>query len=162
MTITLEDDKCISTSVDETLALGELLGRLLSGGLVVGLVGPLGAGKTQLVKGIAVGNGLDDAREVTSPTFTLVHEHPGKVPLFHLDAYRLSKPQELVALGFDEMVGSDAAVVVEWADRVSLAMPDDTLWIELTITGDSSREVAFRASGPVSGGFLDAVRATQR
>lgn len=157
MTITLQDNKCTSTSVDETRAVGELLGRLLSGGLVIGLVGPLGAGKTQLVKGMAIGNGLDDAREVTSPTFTLVHEYPGKLPLFHLDAYRLSKPEELVGLGFDEMAEA-GAVVVEWANRVALAMPDDILWVELTITGDSSRNIAFRAAGPLAGRFLDTVR----
>ena len=162
MTIALDGNRCSSTSVEETLAIGGLLGHSLVAGLTVGLVGPLGAGKTQLVKGIASGNGLQDAREVTSPTFTLVHQHHGRLPLYHLDAYRLSKPEELVALGFDEMLETGAAIVVEWADRVSAAIPEDTLWIELSITGESSREATFRASGPVSVGFLDAVRAAQR
>ena len=162
LSIALDGNKCFSTSVEETLAVGELLGHSLVAKLTIGLVGPLGAGKTQLVKGIAVGNGLDDVRAVTSPTFTLVHQYPGRLPLYHLDAYRLSKPKELVALGIDEMGELEAAIVVEWADRVSAAMPEDTLWIELTITSESSRQVTFHATGPVSTGFLDAVRAARR
>ena len=78
-----------TTSPDETQALGQALGRVMAGGITIGLAGPLGAGKTQLVKGIAVGNALKDARQVTSPTFTLVHEYPGRLTLYHLDAYRL-------------------------------------------------------------------------
>ena len=122
MTITLQNNKCTSASVDETLAVGELLGRLLTGGLVIGLVGPLGAGKTQLVKGMAIGNGLDDAREVTSPTFTLVHEYPGKLPLFHLDAYRLSKPEELVALGATARGLAHSGWVLQGGDAFRLVL----------------------------------------
>ena len=162
LNIMLDGNQCFSNSVEETVAVGELLGHSLVAGLTIGVIGPLGAGKTQLVKGIAVGNGLDDVRTVTSPTFTLIHQYPGRLPLYHLDAYRLSKPGELVALGFDEMLGLDAAVVVEWADRVSAAMPEDTLWIELVITGESSRQVTFHATGPVSSGSLGAVRAMRR
>ena len=162
MTIALDGNRCVSTSVEETVAIGELMGRSLVAGLTIGLVGPLGAGKTQLVKGIALGNGLQDTREVTSPTFTLVHQHHGRLPLYHLDAYRLSKPEELVALGFDEVLESGAAVIVEWADRVSTAMPEDILWVELCIRGKSSREATFRPSGPVSAGFLDTIQAAPR
>ena len=162
MTATIPGNRWQSTSAEATQALGRTLGQALVGGLTIGLVGPLGAGKTQLVKGIALGNGLDDADQVTSPTFTLVHEYPGTLPLYHLDAYRLSQPRELIALGFDEMTRADAAVVIEWADRVRAAMPEDILWIELTIIDETTREVSFCASGPVSSGYLDTVRAARR
>ncbi len=126
-------------SVEATVALGESLGRSLGGGLTIGLAGPLGAGKTQLVKGMAVGNAVDDVRKVTSPTFTLVHEYPGRLRLYHVDAYRLRDPGEFAALGFEEWMRPDAAVVVEWADRVRSAMPDEGLWVELDVTGVTTR-----------------------
>ena len=133
--------------MDQTLALGESLGRSLVGGLVVGLVGPLGSGKTHFVKGVARGNGLADVRGVTSPTFTLVHEYEGLITLFHIDAYRLAGASELESLGFDEFSRADAAVVVEWADRVFAAMQGDALWITLAPTGQASRSIECEARG---------------
>ncbi len=147
-----------TTSVNETHALGRVIGERLIGGITIGLVGPLGAGKTQLVKGIAAGNGFDDADQVTSPTYTLVHEYGGNLSLFHLDAYRLTKPSELEALGFDEMVRPDTAVVVEWADRVETIMPNDSLWIAMKPTGDTERQIEARANGPMSATFLESLR----
>ncbi len=135
------------------------MGRSLIEGLTIGLVGPLGAGKTELVKGIAAGNTLDDVRKVTSPTFTLVHEYPGRIRLYHLDAYRLSGPADLLALGFDELTRTDTAVVVEWADRVRSAMPDDTLWVELTSTGEARRTLTFTAGGDTADRCLKALEA---
>lgn len=132
------------------------------GGLTIGLVGPLGAGKTQLVKGIAAGNAVDDVRKVTSPTFTLVHEYPGRLTLYHVDAYRLTGAPELIALGFDELIRPDAAVVVEWADRVRPAIPDEALWVELTPTGNTSRTLAFHATGSEAIRCLDHLRAAYR
>ena len=129
-----------------TFALGEALGRSLLGGVVIGLAGPLGVGKTHLVKGIAVGNGLEDVRQVTSPTFTLIHEYAGRLLLYHLDAYRLRGAQDLLILGFDELIRPDTAVVVEWADRVRTAMPEDALNVELTPTGQTNRTIVFHAN----------------
>lgn len=134
-------------SVQETHALGEAIGRALHGGLVVGLVGQLGAGKTQLVKGMAAGNAVDDVRRVTSPTFTLIHEYPGRLRLYHVDAYRLRSAEDLLKLGFDELVQPDAAVVVEWADRVKPALPPDSLWITMTVTGKDQRSLSVTAYG---------------
>jgi tRNA threonylcarbamoyladenosine biosynthesis protein TsaE len=135
---------------------------VLIGGVTIGLVGPLGSGKTQLVKGIAVGNSIDDVRKVTSPTFTLVHEHPGTLRLYHVDAYRLSGARELAALGFEEFARPDSAVVVEWADRVRSVMPEDALWIELTPTGETSRTLTFCATGDMGGRVLDALQKARR
>jgi tRNA threonylcarbamoyladenosine biosynthesis protein TsaE len=155
----LADGYAIETdSADATFALGRSLGRCIPGGAVIGLVGPLGAGKTHLVKGIAFGNADDKPCEVTSPTFTLVHEYSGRLTLFHLDAYRLNHSAELSALGFDELIRADSAVVVEWADRVRDAMPIDTSWIEMAPLGESSRRFIFRASGNCSSGFLESFR----
>lgn len=139
-----------TTSVETTHTLGAALGRILRGGVAVGMVGPLGAGKTHLVKGIAAGNGTVDPRKITSPTFTLIHEYPGRLRLYHVDAYRLRGPSELIALGFDELVASDSVVAVEWADRVRAAMPTDTLWIEITPIEATSRHLAFRPGGPLA------------
>ena len=147
-----------TASPEATLAFGETLGRSLIGGITIGLVGPLGAGKTLLVKGIAAGNAVDDVRQVTSPTFTLVNEYPGRLCLYHLDAYRLSSPAEFLSLGFYEFIHSDSAVVVEWADRVREAMPEETLWIELGVTGDTSRTLSLCAAGDPALRCLEALR----
>ncbi|MEK6676445.1 MAG: tRNA (adenosine(37)-N6)-threonylcarbamoyltransferase complex ATPase subunit type 1 TsaE [Planctomycetota bacterium] len=141
-------------SPEETLQFGERLGRLFVGGEVLGLVGSLGAGKTQLVKGIALGNGLDDPRKVTSPTFTLVQEYPGRLTLFHVDAYRLQDMREMASLGLDEMVRPDSVLVIEWADRVRDVLPDDVFWIHLEPSGASSRELRCEAKGVVSNRLL--------
>ncbi len=151
-----------TTTAQSTVSLGAALGRSLIGGVTIGLVGPLGAGKTRLVQGIAAGNAGDDKRKVTSPTFTLVHEHPGRLLLYHIDAYRLSGPQELAGLGFDELIAPDSAVVVEWADRVAAAMPVDTLWIEINVVGNTQRVFNVRATGETAARCLDAFRAVYR
>ncbi len=136
------------------------MGRALAGGLVIGLVGPLGAGKTQLVKGMAAGNAIDDVRRVTSPTFVLLNEYAGRLTLYHLDAYRLPDGSALLSLGFDELVRDDSVVVVEWADRAVAVMPGDALWIEIAPTGSTERELALRAEGVGAAGVVRRVAET--
>jgi tRNA threonylcarbamoyladenosine biosynthesis protein TsaE len=135
-----------SGSPDDTLQFGQTLAAGLLAGDVVALVGPLGAGKTQLVKGIALGLGVPDSRLVNSPTFVLVNEYSARIPIQHLDAYRLRGASELQALGFDEMCADGAVVLVEWADRVADAIPLSALWIELTVQGDRERCLELRTS----------------
>lgn len=156
------EDTWQTASPEATFALGEAIGRRLIGGLTIGLAGPLGAGKTQLVKGIAVGNAVDDVRKVTSPTFTLVHEYAGRLTLCHVDAYRLSGACELEALGFEEFSRPDSAVVIEWADRVRSALPQDTLWIDLIPTGKMTRMLTPRATGEIATRFLETLRDKER
>lgn len=144
-------------SVDETVALGRRIGAALDPRVPVALVGDLGAGKTQLVRGIALGNGLHDPADVASPTFVLVKEYPGKRPLYHLDAYRLSGDAELSALGFEEMLEEESAVVIEWADRVRSLIPDDALWITITPAGETVRRFNLTSTGERSYQMLDAV-----
>jgi len=143
-----------TSSPQETENLGRRLGERLEPGVSVGLVGPLGAGKTQFVKGVARGNAGGTSCDVTSPTFTLIHEYAGKLTLYHLDSYRLAGPKEMKALGLDELVRSDSAVVVEWADRVRSVMPLDTLWISFAVVGDTARELQFEAGGSLAAATL--------
>ena len=141
-------------SPEETLALGRQLGERLVGGLPIALIGPLGAGTTQFVKGLATGNGNPDPRKITSPTFTLIHEYPGRLRLHHIDAYRLRGPRELLALGFEEFIAPDSAVVVEWADRVEAALPEDVLRMVIEPLDDSSRRFTLTPLGPAASTVL--------
>lgn len=130
-----------------TVGFGEAIGRALVGGLTMGLIGPLGAGKTLLTRGIAIGNGIADSTSVTSPTFTLIQEYRGRLTLFHLDLYRLTKPAELAALGFDELIRNDSVVLVEWADKWPDALPSERVTITIEPSGASSRRFVIHASG---------------
>jgi tRNA threonylcarbamoyladenosine biosynthesis protein TsaE len=137
-----------SASAEETAALGERLGALLEAGDVLLLDGPLGAGKTALTQGIARGVGVPPERRVASPTFTLVNEHPGRVPLFHLDLYRIEDPGELVEIGVEEALGPRGVAVVEWAERLGPAhTPRERLEIHIDITGPEARRLRFVAVG---------------
>lgn len=133
-----------SSGEQQTQALGRRIGAVLQPGDVIGLVGPLGAGKTQLAKGIAVGLGVADSRQVNSPTFVLVNEHAGRMHVYHLDVYRLFGAGELESLGFEEMCGGAAVVMVEWADRVRSVMRPDTLWMDMSPTGATQRRLELR------------------
>lgn len=135
-----------SASPADTFEFGRRIGARARPGDVFALVGPLGAGKTQLVKGLAAGLGATDDRDVCSPTFVLVTEHAGRLRLYHLDAYRLDGARPLEAIGFDELCGSGGVVAVEWADRVRALMPEETVWIEIEPRTDGAREL--HVSGP--------------
>lgn len=137
---------CLTTSEKETENLGNTLATVLGAGMVIGLVGPLGAGKTQLVKAIASGLGVCPD-EVNSPTFVLIQEYAGKLPLYHFDAYRVGDLEEFLDLGTDELMSGDGVCLIEWANRFPEAMPDDTLWIEIQLLSPTSREWSFHGTG---------------
>jgi tRNA threonylcarbamoyladenosine biosynthesis protein TsaE len=136
----------ISSSPEQTWEIGQLLGKLLKAGDTVCLYGDLGAGKTNFAYGIA--RGLD-VREhyITSPTFTFVNEYPGRVPLYHLDLYRLKGPDELETIGFGDYIESDGVAVIEWAERAEDELPAECLNVYLSHVDDHSREVGFLADG---------------
>jgi len=138
-----------STSAAETRALGEALGRVLQDGDFVGLVGELGAGKTELARGIARGVGIRD-EDVTSPTFSIVHQHHGRIVLTHADLYRLDGPADLDGTGFHELRDGPGATLVEWVDRVPGAAPPDALRILLEEPAEDARELVATATGPRS------------
>lgn len=133
--------------------------------LVIGLVGTLGAGKTTLVQSIASAAGVDSS-DVTSPTFTLLQSHQGVLTLHHLDAYRIADEDEFLELGVEELFEDDEAwTLIEWADRVVTVMPDQTLWIEISIDNDSShRTLTFTTTNAETARavhrMLDAVQAS--
>jgi len=127
---------------------GRSLGAEAFPGLVVGLIGPLGAGKTTLVRAIVDGCGGNPAA-VTSPTFVLVQEYEGRFPIAHLDVYRLKSAQEYLDLGIDEII-PEALLVVEWADRVKDQLPPDRLEITLTPVDETKRKVEWVALGKVA------------
>ncbi len=139
-----------STSVDDTLAIGNRLGTAVQPNDVIALTGPLGAGKTHLAKGIAAGLQVDDTRVVNSPTFVLINEYAGRLHMYHVDAYRLAGSAELAALGFEDMCDAGGLVVVEWADKIQDLLPADSLSIELAVTGENSRQLLLTPGGPNS------------
>jgi tRNA threonylcarbamoyladenosine biosynthesis protein TsaE len=130
-----------SESPAETAQLGERVGRALVAGDVVALTGELGAGKTAFVQGVAVGLGIRG--RVTSPTFTIVNEYEGPIPLFHVDFYRLEHAAELINVGFDDYFERGGVVVVEWAERYAESLPADRLDVRIEITGPESRRLSF-------------------
>ena len=129
-----------------TIALGKRLAARLGVGHCVALIGSLGAGKTALVRGIAGGLGLADEKLVSSPTYVLVHEYPCRIPVFHLDLYRMVHADaELLDLGLDEMLET-GVVLIEWADRTDHVLPDDHTEIRIEITSPTHREFTLRTT----------------
>ena len=121
----------ISESVETTIAIGRELGSTAQAGDVFAIVGDLGAGKTQLAKGIAAGIGTPAS--VTSPTFTLIHEYTGgRLTVYHFDFYRIESAEEAARLGLDEYFYSDGVCVVEWADRFPVLLPEHARWLRIT------------------------------
>jgi tRNA threonylcarbamoyladenosine biosynthesis protein TsaE len=145
----MESVGSLSTAApQETRAIGMALGSRAHAGSLVALIGPLGAGKTELAKGVAEGLGV--ASVVNSPTFVLMNEHVGRLRLFHIDAYRLEDPDEALAAGlFDDRQASGVAVV-EWADRLGDRLPAERLELTLVPEPDGSdrRRISWRAVGP--------------
>ena len=133
-------------SAAETLALGELIGRACEGGEVIALIGPLGSGKTCLVRGAAMGLGVPP-EAVTSPTFTLIHEYTGRVPLYHVDLYRLEAYDAVNGLGLEEYTDSPAVTFIEWADRAPAVLPRDYLRMTLEHGGGDRRRIALEPHG---------------
>ena len=131
----------ISRDPAETLELGRAEGRRCRAGDVVALCGGLGAGKTQFVKGLAAGLGV--STEITSPTYTLIHEYAdGRLPLYHFDFYRIGSPAEAIALGLDEYFEGPGVSVIEWADKFPDLLPPGTRWFVFQHRADGGREIS--------------------
>jgi tRNA threonylcarbamoyladenosine biosynthesis protein TsaE len=130
-----------------TESLGRRLADLLFGGAVVAMVGPLGAGKTHLVRAIAQGLGVSNSRLVNSPTFVLIQEYVGQLPIYHFDAYRLRNSGEFTDLGAHEYFEGKGVCLVEWADRVEDVLPPELLRIKMQIIGEFARKITLGAQG---------------
>ena len=133
-------------SAERTIALGKFLGERVKPGHVIGLSGDLGAGKTTFTRGLAEGAGADPAG-VTSPTFTFLHVYAGRIPVYHLDLYRLENESQVRDLGVDEFVGGDGVAVVEWFENVPALLPPSRLEARLVVVKEDERRISFRASG---------------
>ena len=144
----------VTRTDEETRAVGEALGRRLAPGDVVCLEGPLGAGKTTLAQGIARGLGVEEV--VNSPTFTLVQEYAGRHPVYHLDVYRLSRPEEAADLAIEELRAAGGVLLIEWPERIASLLPADRLEIRLEPQGDVRRLTAV-GHGPRSEALLAAL-----
>ncbi len=129
----------ISRSPGRTTALGSTIGSAAVGGTVVCLFGDLGSGKTKLTQGIAAGLSVPETYVVTSPTFTYVNEYPGRLPLYHIDLYRVSSPDELFDLGWEEYIWTDGVVVIEWAARAGRLLPEKRIDVSITIMDTDAR-----------------------
>ena len=129
----------ITNNEAETITEGEKLGCILGSGAIIALYGELGAGKTAFTKGIAQGLGID--MSVSSPTFTIVNEYPGDIPLFHFDMYRLEKEDELFDIGWDDYHDRGGVCVVEWSEKVPSAFTPETVSVHFDILGESQRQL---------------------
>jgi tRNA threonylcarbamoyladenosine biosynthesis protein TsaE len=134
-----------SKSPQETMDLGRRIGARLQGGEVFAICGPLGSGKTHLIKGIAAGAGAEDSESVTSPTFVLVNQYAGRFDLYHIDAYRLDSVADFERLGFDDLCYPESVVLIEWADKVEAALIGlDPIRIDLAHAGPRQRTIRLR------------------
>ena len=135
----MESVQLFTSSPEDTEALGESLASQLGAGAWLGLNGDLGTGKTCLVRGLARGLGVPGDVPVTSPTFTLLNVYPGKLPVFHLDLYRLLSEDDLEAIGYYDLFVDEGVVVVEWSDRIAGVAPPKFLRIALSQEGEGRR-----------------------
>lgn len=136
----------ISKSIEETIEAGARLARTLKAGDVVALVGNLGAGKTVFTKGIAKGLGVKDVRYVNSPTFVIIKEYEGRLPLYHFDLYRLDRSGVLDAENFEEYFYGTGVTVIEWADKIRKLLPERYIEVKMAVAGESKRIIKIKRS----------------
>jgi tRNA threonylcarbamoyladenosine biosynthesis protein TsaE len=130
-----------SSSPEQTLALGKAVGKLADAGDVIALIGELGTGKTLFVGGLADGLGVDPATYVSSPTFTIMHHYCGRLPLYHIDLYRIETAEAFASLGLDEYLQGDGVAAIEWANHGWGMLPREMLTFRLRHTGSDTRAI---------------------
>jgi tRNA threonylcarbamoyladenosine biosynthesis protein TsaE len=148
-------------SVAETRAFGERLGRHITAGTTVALTGDLGSGKTAFVQGIAKGLHVPSEYYITSPTFTLINEYPGRLRLHHVDLYRIGDPIEIEEIGLHEILDSDGVAVIEWAERLGAELPAQHIHVSFEMTNDHARHMTITAAGSAAVAVLKNVLGIQ-
>lgn len=138
--------KLESTGIKDTTAIARIIGRHLLPGSVVCLTGELGTGKTCFVKGLAEGLGIN-SREVTSPTFIIIREYRGRIPLYHIDLYRIGFIEDIRDIGMDEVIYGTGVTAIEWAERIRDVLPDERIDITLKWINEKSRLIELKATG---------------
>lgn len=126
-------------SQEETIELGIRLGKALTKGTIIGFFGDLGSGKTTMIKGVAKGLGVDEL--VKSPSFVVVTEYKGRLPVYHIDLYRISNPNELTEIGFDQYIYSKGISLIEWAERAGNLFPTDAIKVKIEIINHNQRKI---------------------
>ena len=129
--------KFVTSSPEETVALGKKIGGMLKNGDVIAMQGTLAAGKTTITKGIAAALGIEDT--ITSPTFCLISEYQGKMPLYHMDVYRLNGAEDFAELGTDDMIYGNGVSIIEWSEKIITELPRKTILLKITPQEDGTR-----------------------
>lgn len=138
-------------------ALAKSFGQLAEAGDIVCLTGDLGAGKTTFTKAFALG--MDIAEHITSPTFTIIQEYDGKIPLYHFDVYRIDDPLELEEIGYEEYFFGKGVTIIEWADMIRDLIPEESLWIEIRTENPITRKVIIKGQKILHGNWLKELKA---
>lgn len=146
-----------SHSLEATLAFGRLLGQLAPPNTCITLSGELGAGKTQLARGIAEGANVHDPSLVSSPTYVLLNIYDGPKPVFHLDAYRIHSAEDFHAVGLDDLLTQNAVTLIEWPEKIAPLLPEDRLHIQIDHTAEHERTITITPTGRAASGLLAAI-----
>jgi len=139
--------KTTTGSAEQTLQLGQKIGRLAASAMVLALTGDLGSGKTTLTQGIAQGLGVPGEYTITSPSYTLVNQYPGRLPLFHVDLYRIETIEALDDIGLYDILAEDGIIVVEWADKLDAGILTEYILVDMKFVDEYAREIHLSAYG---------------
>lgn len=142
----------------ETIRIGKSIGSRLLPGDVVALVGELGAGKTQFIKGLAAGVGIGNPTYISSPSFTLINEYPGKIPFYHIDLFRLEREKEAEELGLEDYFQGGGITAIEWADKIPSLLPKEMLFIHIAYVGKNIRSIEINGKGKRFEDLVDQMR----
>ena len=137
----------ITHGPEQTRAFGRRIGEVLTGGILLSLEGDLGCGKTVFVQGLAEGLSVPEAIYVTSPSYALIHEYPGRIPLIHMDLYRIEDPDDVEDLGLYDIMEEDNVVAIEWAERIQEALPPEGITLRFEMVNDDTRNISMTAYG---------------
>lgn len=142
---------------EETMRLGREIGKLLKQGDVIALIGNLGTGKTVIANGLCRSLGVNEDY-ITSPTYTIINQYDGRIPVYHIDLYRLNDSRELYNIGWDEYIYGNGTCIIEWADKAGEMLPEKYLIVNIEVTGKDKRKITLQARGDSYKNLLERVR----